>query len=460
MESKYKNLFIIGNGFDRWQKLPTSYDDFRKYYFEHISEIVKALGIKVRSDSDGHIITPVEMIFGDIFQPEELPKDFFWNFESAMGRLDGQRIGLYFGKTDKDVYRMQETIRSAMAILQKAFGEWAASVTIDRKTSEYQFDHSYFINFNYTDTLEKRFNVDEENDYHIHGDCSDTETIVFGHSTHPEMAFPELMEQKLIRRIGGGKSKRLQELYLIEDALYETDKHVQDNIDDLCEFMTLDGVHIEDITDIYVLGHSFGEPDYEYFKFLVKATQIGVDFNELSPLWMVKNSGLENMDEESFLEWVQMNIIYAAQHRKRVLHKDDISFPVQEKIEKALFGKTGVYTDAEGIVRENGEATLKSVEAVQKRFFMEQASRTKEVIEELCMLKGVDQLPETCYSILGVADYIDGGHAVRTQNAKWHISYFTEEDKEQIETVMSKVNCRDYELYHGIENCIKQFKVQ
>lgn len=26
-------------------------------------------------------------------------------------------------------------------------------------------------------------------------------------------------------------------------CLYETDEHVQDNIDDLCEFMTLDGVH-------------------------------------------------------------------------------------------------------------------------------------------------------------------------------------------------------------------------
>ena len=37
---------------------------------------------------------------------------------------------------------------------------------------------------------------------------------------------------------------------------------MQDNIDELCEFMTLDGIHIEDFTDIYVLGHSFAEVDY------------------------------------------------------------------------------------------------------------------------------------------------------------------------------------------------------
>lgn len=56
--------------------------------------------------------------------------------------------------------------------------------------------------------------------------------------------------------------------------MYETDKHVQDNIDDFCEIMTIDGVHMEDITAMYVLGHSFGKPDYEYFEFFVKATYV------------------------------------------------------------------------------------------------------------------------------------------------------------------------------------------
>ena len=33
MKGKYTKLFLIGNGFDRWQGLPTSYDNFRQYYF-------------------------------------------------------------------------------------------------------------------------------------------------------------------------------------------------------------------------------------------------------------------------------------------------------------------------------------------------------------------------------------------------------------------------------------------
>ena len=459
VKGKYKNLFLIGNGLDRWQGLPTSYDNFRQYYSEHIFEITKELKIKTKTDKDGNVLTPVEMIFGEIFGPSALPREFFWNFESSISLLDDQNIALYFGKSNKDVYQMQETLNYALEILRKAFGDWIKSISIDDKDTGYRFDDScYFINFNYTNTLEKRFKVDVRNVNYIHGNFTDVESIVFGHSKHPEIAFPELMEQKFIHRIGGGESKRLRELYLVEDALYETDKHVQDNIDDLCEFMLIDGVHIEDITDIYVLGHSFGEPDYEYFEFLVKATQAGIDVNKLSALWHVQNIGLQNMSEDDLLEWIQLNVIYATQHRKIEFQKDNIPFPKEKMLEKRLFGKTNVYTDKNGKVHEIDDVMPKAQEAVCKRFIMEQAARTKEVIEELCVLKHVNQLPNDCYSVLGAADYIDGGHDKRIQNAKWHISYFTDEDKVQIEKVMKKAGCTNYQLYQSIDECIDYFK--
>lgn len=459
MKGQYTKLFLIGNGFDRWQGLPTSYGDFRQYYFAHILEITKELRIKTEVDDAGRLITPVEKIFGNIFNPEALPGEFFWNFESSMALLDDQNISLYFGKTDKGVYQMQETLNSALKILRKVFGDWIKSISIADKDTGYRFDDScYFINFNYTNTLEKRFQVDERNVNYIHGDFSDTESIVFGHSTHPEMAFPELMEQKFIHRVGGDKSKRFRELYLVEDALYETDKQVQDNIDDLCEFMTIDGVHIEDITDIYVLGHSFGEPDYEYFEFLVKATQVGIDVNKLSALWQVRNIGLQNISEDELFEWIHLNVIYATQHRRSGLQKENISFPKEEMLEKRLFGKTNVYTDGEGKIHEIDEIIPKAREAVRKRFIMEQAARTKEVIEDLCILKHVDQLPDDCYSVLAAADYIDGGHDKRVQNAKWHISYFSDKDREQIEKVMNRAGCADYKLYQSIDECIEKFE--
>lgn len=460
MKTKYSKLFIIGNGFDRWQGLPSSYDQFKDYYRKNIRNIVKELHIKTTVSEVGSLITPVEMIFGDIFNPSSLPEQFFWNFESSTALLDDQNTINYFKKTNRGLYKLQETIREAQEILQKAFGGWIHSIAIESKDSGYRFDDScYFLNFNYTNTLEKRFGANENQDYHIHGEADDPESIVFGHSTHPETAFSELMEQKFVRTFDGKKSKRLQGLYLIEEALYETDKHVQDNIDDLCEFMTLDGVHIEDITDIYVLGHSFGEPDYEYFEFLVKVTQVGCDFNELSALWKVQNAGLETLNEENLLDFIQLNIAYATQHRKRVLGKDDIRFPKAEALEQMLFGQIDVYTDGNGIIHKKDEQDEEAKAAVYKRFLMEQAGRTKEVIEELCMLKDVHELPSDCFSILKAADYIDGGHEPRVNNAKWHISYHSDADRKQIENVMQRTGCDNYMLYQSIDECIKEFKV-
>ena len=459
MNSKYKKIFLIGNGFDRWQGLPTSYDQFKEYYRKNIHAVAKKLHIKTRVNGAGTLITPVEMIFGDIFRPQALPEEFFWNFESSIALLDDQYIINYFKKSKRGLYKLQKTVRKAQQILQKLFCDWIKSIEIVPGDSGYKFDDScYFINFNYTDTLVKRFGIDKNSDYHIHGEADDPDSIIFGHSTHPETAFQELMEQKFVRTLDGKKSRRLQGLYLIENALYETDKHVQDNIDELCEFMTLAGVHIEEITDIYVLGHSFSEPDYEYFEFLVKATQMNCDFNELSAFWKVQNLGLERLNEDDLLESIQLNIAYASQHRKRVLKKEDLSFPKAEMIEKLLFGQTDVCTDINGRIRKKDALNAKAEAAVHKRFLIEQALRTKEVMEELCMLKGIRELPSDCFSILNAAAYMDGGHRPRNGNAKWHISYFSDEDKKRIENVMQRTGCDNYELHHGIDECIMAFE--
>lgn len=44
--AKIDTLIVIGNGFDRWQGLNTSYADFHRYYLEHRDEILKKLHIK------------------------------------------------------------------------------------------------------------------------------------------------------------------------------------------------------------------------------------------------------------------------------------------------------------------------------------------------------------------------------------------------------------------------------
>lgn len=85
-------IIIIGNGFDRWQGLNTSYADFQTYYHEHLNEILKKLHIRKRKyiSSDGTVkeCSDVELIYGDPFDPGELDNEFWNNFESSLADID------------------------------------------------------------------------------------------------------------------------------------------------------------------------------------------------------------------------------------------------------------------------------------------------------------------------------------------------------------------------------------
>ncbi|MBQ9206492.1 MAG: hypothetical protein IJ158_07240 [Treponema sp.] len=279
----------------------------------------------------------------------------------------------------------------------------------------------------------------------IHGTSDDPDSIVVGHASHPEYPFEELWKQKLIHP----KSQRLRGLYFVESALYETDKHIQDNIDDLCEFMILDGVDIEKIENIYVLGHSFGEPDLEYFDFLVKATKTGCNYNDLSALWKVHHMGLEKLTEDKIFEDMKLNVLYAQHHRERELRRYDDLFPEYTLLENLLGLKSETeYTE---------EVAEKAKLAVNRRFIFEQAARTRQVLNELCLLMHYEEeVPASaeCASVFKLAEYIQGTHEKRKYNAKWHISYFSDEDKERIKSVMASTDCSDYELFSSIDKCI------
>lgn len=40
----------------------------------------------------------------------------------------------------------------------------------------------------------------------------------------------------------------------------------------------------------------------------------------------------------------------------------------------------------------------------------------------------------------------------------WHISYFNDKDKSQIDAVMTRSDCKRFELKKSIDDCIADFK--
>lgn len=395
-------------------------------------------------------INPVELIYSNAFNSDKLSDEFFWNFETAIDKIDDQKINLFFGLTHQGINNLQRAVKEAQRVLRTLFCGWVKELYVPECDVGYKFSGDcYFINFNYTDTLEKRFGVNTEDDFHIHGSVKDPESIIFGHSTHPETAFKELIDHDFIRPVKSGGLPRFQGLYAIEEILYQTDKHTMDRIDSMCLHMYKRGVHIEDFENIYVLGHSFGNQDLEYFKFFDKVTRCGCDYNSVSAteqidkvLFGILLSKSEFTNDVLF-DQIRLNIEYATHHRERVWKNAENLFPQFEKWDRKHCGKY------DSIAAKN---------AVRQRFLFEQSARTREILEAIASEANV-KVPEGCQSVLSLADYLDYGHAPRKKNPVWHISYFSPTDKKRIINVIKQLGQKRYILYPSIDECISNFKI-
>ena len=452
--SKYKNLVIIGNGFDRWQDLPTSYDHFRQYYSEHIAEVMADLGFSeytmANRKGEEKTFTAVELVYGDPMNPEKMPKEFFGSFEVSLDKLDDQQLIQFFGRSKEGLNDLRKMVSEAQTLLRTTFCRWVQSLNISKKDTGFRFPKDcFFINFNYTDTLEKRFGVDPHDIYHIHGSAENADSIIVGHASHPETAYNELIEHHFMKPLNpDGRLPRFEGLYAIEEALYQTDKHVKDNIDQMCRALTDRGVHIEDIENIYVLGHSFGDPDMEYFEFLDQVTRCGCDYDSLSAagqidqgLMVMIASSEEDISDAILMQLIQLNIAYAIHHRERVFQDAPSLYPELDQMDK----ENGItYSEAD------------AARAVKGRFLFEQAKRTRLLLEEIAKEKGLPQVPEGCHSVLGLSAYTDFPHDHRRRNAAWHISFFSPEDEKKIKWTMKKLGQKRYTVYKGIDACIAQ----
>ena len=438
-------LFLIGNGFDIWQGLKTRYADFEAYYEEHLDEVLARLHLKKKTltDQEGKMVTysDVELFYGDPRCPGKLPHEFWNDFETALDKIDDQEINYFFGR--EGVRNIQSCANHAQNILREIFCDWVASIRIEEADPQYDFgEHALLVNFNYTETLLKRFGVAEKNEYHIHGSADDKHSIIVGHSTHPELPYEPIRMEK-------GKP-RLQGLYYIEEFLYNADKHVEDNYMKLRIFCALHGVRIEDIKNIYVLGLGFGNADLSYLKHLIQTTE-GIREEPECDLSEEDLDYLDRLDSdgEKFL-----NFKYAGSHRERVMKKDPISFPAWEAVDAII---EPLMEDPYYHIARDDQMRLETA-AVRRRFWREQEERNQKIQREY--LRMLNKKFHTGFlSPIEACLETDEETWKNLNGAAWHISYFDNRDKKKIEAVMSGYGCRNYTLYSTIDDCIKKFKI-
>lgn len=166
MESR---LFIIGNGFDLAHNLPTSFST----NFKKIAEQNEA-----------------NREFWELYQVE-VP-DMWADFEHGLARPDFNSLEEIFNGYAPDYTSDRESDRNAIITqadingnLRKSLRQFAEQADNDilNHTSLIQYKNrfnanDYFINFNYTHTLEKLYGINKNNIVHVHGEVGKDNLIL------------------------------------------------------------------------------------------------------------------------------------------------------------------------------------------------------------------------------------------------------------------------------------------
>ncbi|WP_105172426.1 bacteriophage abortive infection AbiH family protein [Pseudoalteromonas sp. T1lg24] len=237
------HLFIIGNGFDLWHKMPTSYKDFYKQYRVYLDQI--------------------EHYFPSRLEEEELWSDF----ENVLGQFDesilvSENDFMDFSGDDfptKEMYGLEDAVDNfSIEIVQEIthnFTGWIKSINLENSVQKITFpDTAQFISFNYTSTLQQLYKIPEKNVYHIHGSVGQASPLIFGHTEAVTHARAE-EDSYYTEAINNGRK-------VLEALQKPVDDIIRNRLNSLLK-------NSEDVSVITVIGHSLNKIDIPYFSRIV-----------------------------------------------------------------------------------------------------------------------------------------------------------------------------------------------
>lgn len=272
-------LFIIGNGFDINLGLNTRYRDFycflKNKYPDFLNETGEILWAKKETDP---LWSYFERELSNInFLPFTINDNEFSSNISIEGLYNMKLNGIFTWKYS----------------LSKYFREWIACSYKNPQKKNYGFnENDYFINFNYTPTLEDCFLIKRDHILYIHGKSNEpSEGLIFGHGTDHDMM--ALYQELNLSKDGFIEctASQLNDLIAIDTLLNQLRKPVEKIKMNLENWLHT----IPKITAVVVLGHSLGEVDLPYFELVH-------DFSTDSATWnfsYYSESDKDNINEKT-----------------------------------------------------------------------------------------------------------------------------------------------------------------
>lgn len=256
-------LIICGNGFDLHHNMYTSYCCYKKFLIEEYSEVYEKYEEFPYLSFDKDQWNDIE---------RALSIDYHQFMEDAMDdRLDPME------DSDRRNHIMQQNAEMATSFIKdftgKCFAQWLSKVKTSHVKPKIALNISsddLYVNFNYTDTLQKVYSVPDKNILHIHGKLDKVKCKKNSESVRKEIQFgaadlDEVKAKKELKKIYGK-----DEFYgiVIEPTINalcgfiaKASKNLNKNYNKLKKF-----IENKEITEIKIMGHSLNGADLAYYK--------------------------------------------------------------------------------------------------------------------------------------------------------------------------------------------------
>ena len=253
-------LIVIGNGFDIAHGLPTKYSDFMEY-----------------------LVAENEWAFYEALE-KYIPKEDLWNsFEEALGYLDFEQIqednSCYFldygddnwhDSANHDFQYMIGEDLSFASNIPHYFSEWIESINTSVTplvSSNVLNRNCLFLNFNYTDTLERVYAIPATNILHIHGNALRGDNLILGHHD------AALFQEKVIPAFNSAEEHEmymdsLDEDFRLQEAREIIKGYFRKTYKDTASIIQQNQPFFNALLptdEIYILGHSLSPIDFDYF---------------------------------------------------------------------------------------------------------------------------------------------------------------------------------------------------
>ena len=172
-----KQLYIIGNGFDIHHGIPSRYSNYRDWLEENDADLIGRLRNYCDVD-DKEWWNQFELELGHPDMAEYIDETAFKN-EPNYGSDEFRDRDYYAGQI-----MAEDEIGTLVADIKGTFTDWVGSLPAPKSDKKIQLDKddAFFINFNYTDTLQTLYDVKPADILFIHGNVGLGTRLVLGHN--------------------------------------------------------------------------------------------------------------------------------------------------------------------------------------------------------------------------------------------------------------------------------------